>query len=82
MNRRAAHALRRDRNVTEMMMRATFRLLLPALLLFGLAACQQEGPGERAGRSLDRAGQNVRDAVDPPRGPAERLGRSVDRTLN
>lgn len=62
---------------------ATLRLLLiPALLTLALAACQREGPAERAGRSLDRAGQNVRDAVDPPRGPVERLGRSVDRAVN
>ena len=58
------------------------RLALPALLLLGLAACQQEGPAERAGRSLDRAGQSVRDTVDPARGPVERLGRSVDRAVN
>ncbi|MEN0076191.1 MAG: hypothetical protein AAGC69_17525 [Paracraurococcus sp.] len=57
-------------------------LILPALLLLSLAACQQEGPAERAGRSLDKAGQTVRDTVDPPKGPAERLGRSVDRTIN
>jgi hypothetical protein len=60
----------------------SLRLLMPALLLLGLAACQQEGPAERAGRSLDRAGQNLRDTVDPPRGPVERLGRSVDRAVN
>ncbi|NOG68951.1 hypothetical protein [Roseicella sp. DB1501] len=57
-------------------------LILPALLLLSLAACQREGPAERAGRSLDKAGQTVRDTVDPPKGPAERLGRSVDRTIN
>jgi hypothetical protein len=62
-------------------MRLMFRLLLPALLLT-LGACQQAGPAERAGRSLDRAGQSVRDTVDPPRGPGERLGRSVDRAVN
>jgi hypothetical protein len=60
----------------------SLRLLMPALLLLGVAACQQEGPAERAGRSLDRAGQNLRDTVDPPRGPVERLGRSVDRAVN
>ncbi|WP_236034011.1 hypothetical protein [Belnapia mucosa] len=67
------------------MMTAFLRiLLLPALLVtgLGLAACERQGPAERAGRSLDRAGQNVRDAVDPPRGPVERLGRSVDRAVN
>lgn len=60
---------------------ASMRLLLPALLVLGLAACHQEGPAERAGRSIDRAGQNLRDAVDPPHGPAERAGRAVDRAL-
>jgi hypothetical protein len=65
----------------ETTMTPIFRLLVPALLL-GLAACQQEGPAERAGRSVDRAGQNVRDTLDPPRGPVERMGRSVDRAVN
>ncbi|GGC44188.1 hypothetical protein GCM10011504_23250 [Siccirubricoccus deserti] len=62
-------------------MRPILLALVPALLI-GLAGCEREGPAERAGRSLDRAGQNVRDAVDPPRGPVERLGRSVDRAVN
>jgi hypothetical protein len=57
-------------------------LLIPALLTMTLAACDREGPAERAGRSLDRAGERVRDTVDPPRGPVERLGRSVDRAVN
>ena len=60
-------------------MNPTIRLILPAMLLLGLAACQQEGPAERAGRSLDKAGQSVRDTVDPPRGhlPAPAVGRDV-----
>ncbi|MDN3566328.1 hypothetical protein ACFQY5_25195 [Paeniroseomonas aquatica] len=59
-------------------------LLLPALVIagLGLAACERQGPAERAGRSLDRAGENLRDTVDPPKGPVERLGRSVDRAVN
>jgi hypothetical protein len=28
---------------------------LCAVLLFGLAACEREGPAEKAGRSMDRA---------------------------
>lgn len=63
-------------------MTSMLRLILPALLLLAIAACQQEGPAERTGRSVDRAGQSVRDTLDPPRGPVERLGRSVDRAVN
>lgn len=69
-------------------MTRSLKSLLPALAvmmaaLVATAACNtREGPAERTGRSLDRAGERVRDTVDPPRGPAERLGRSVDRTVN
>ena len=45
-----------------------------------LAACHQEGPAERAGKSLDNAGQSISDAIDPP-GPAKSAGRKVDRAL-
>lgn len=62
-------------------MRKILATLLPALVLaLPLMACS-EGPGERAGRSLDRAGENIRDTIDPPKGPGERLGRSIDRAL-
>ena len=60
------------------------KAVLPVLLLaapLALGACN-EGPAERAGRSLDNAAANVRDAVDPPKGPGERLGRSIDRATN
>ena len=33
------------------------------VLLLGLAACEREGPMEKAGRSVDRAAKDVRDAV-------------------
>ncbi|MFC4169490.1 hypothetical protein [Teichococcus aestuarii] len=63
------------------MMRKILAATLPALVLvLPLMACS-EGPGESAGRSLDRAGENIRDTIDPPKGPGERLGRSVDRAF-
>jgi len=34
-----------------------------AVLLLGLAACEREGPMEKAGRSVDRAAKDVADAV-------------------
>ncbi|HET6192918.1 MAG TPA: hypothetical protein VFE59_38630 [Trebonia sp.] len=49
--------------------------------MLGLSACQQPGPAQRAGQSLDRAGRDLGDAVNPPKGPAEQAGRSVDRAL-
>ncbi len=62
-----------------------FRLGLLTLLIGAapiLMACEKEGPAERAGRSVDRAAQSLRDTVDPPSGPAERVGRAVDRATN
>ncbi|GLR83070.1 hypothetical protein HUE56_05360 (plasmid) [Azospirillum oryzae] len=53
-------------------------LVLP---LVAVAACHKDGPAERAGESIDNAGQRVKDAIDPP-GPAEKAGRAIDRTVN
>ncbi len=63
-------------------MRAFKAMLLLAMLglPLGLAACDRAGPAERTGRSLDRAGERVRDTLDPP-GPTERVGRAVDRAV-
>jgi hypothetical protein len=68
-------------NNDEVLMRMSLLIAACALMTVGLAACHQEGPGERAGRNLDHAGQSVRDTLDPPRGPVESAGRKVDRTL-
>jgi hypothetical protein len=59
------------------------RTLLPAvaMLALGLGACHQEGPAERAGRSLDNAGQRIGNALNPPQGPAQSAGRKIDRAL-
>ena len=62
-------------------MRMSLRTAVVALLLVGLAACHQEGPAERTGKSLDNAGQSVSDALNPPQGPAQSAGRKVDRAL-
>jgi hypothetical protein len=52
-------------------------LVLPLLLI---AACHKEGPAEKAGKSLDKAGQKIEDAVNPP-GPAQKAGRALDKTF-
>ena len=59
------------------------RALLPlfAILSLGLAACHQEGPAERAGQSIDKAGQRIGDTLNPPQGPAQSAGRKIDRAL-
>jgi len=47
-----------------------------------LAACQPEGPAEKAGKSLDNAGQSISDTLNPPQGPAQSAGRKIDRALD
>lgn len=47
-----------------------------------LAACDNDGPAESFGERVDRAGEQVRDTVDPPRGPMERTGREIDRAFD
>jgi hypothetical protein len=37
---------------------------LCAALLFGLAACEREGPAEKAGRSIDRAVEKAGDRIE------------------
>ena len=37
--------------------------ILCVMLLLGLAACEREGPAEKAGRAVDEAASDVRDAV-------------------
>jgi hypothetical protein len=58
---------------------AAFAVALLGLLIAPLAGCEKPGPAERAGTSVDKAGQNLRDTVDPPTGPGEKVGRSIDR---
>ncbi|WP_428532859.1 hypothetical protein [Rhodopila sp.] len=65
----------------EMSMRRMLLLAGCTLMLAGLAACHQEGPAEKAGSSLDNAGNKVQDTLDPPQGPGQAAGRKVDRAL-
>jgi hypothetical protein len=51
-------------------------LLVSALLI----GCEPAGPAEKAGKNLDKAGENLKDAVDP-RGPGEKLGDKVDKAV-
>jgi hypothetical protein len=56
------------------------RLGLGALaLLFSamLVGCEPAGPAEKAGKDLDKAAENVKDAVNP-KGPGEKLGEKID----
>jgi hypothetical protein len=64
-----------DRTIRGMLAALALALALP------LTGCQNEGPAERAGKGIDNAAQDLKDAVDPP-GPAEKAGRAVDKTLN
>ena len=82
MNRSAAHALKRDRTLTETMMIPMMRLVAAG----AAAAWPRRMPAGRPGgtrRPQPRPCRAiVRDTVDPARGPVERLGRSVDRAVN
>jgi hypothetical protein len=44
-------------------------LLVSAMLV----GCEEKGPAQKAGESVDKGVQNLKDSVDP-RGPAEKVG--------
>ena len=46
-----------------------------------ITGCVQKGPAQRAGENIDRAVENMKDAIDPP-GPAQKAGRSLDRAID
>ncbi len=58
--------------------------LLLSLCLFPLVAsvvsCREKGPVEEAGEGVDKAIENVKDAIDP-KGPVEKAGEKVDKAL-
>jgi len=54
-------------------------LLVGSLGLF--AGCEPAGPAEKAGQGVDRAVDNVGEAVNPS-GPVEKAGKNLDRALD
>jgi ABC-type transporter MlaC component len=58
-------------------------ILMSACVLAAIApmtSCREKGPGEKVGESLDKAAENIKDAVDP-KGPAEKAGEKLDNAL-
>ncbi|MGC4016315.1 MAG: hypothetical protein QM755_17595 [Luteolibacter sp.] len=45
-----------------------------------LVSCERKGPAEKAGEHIDKAVEDVKDAVDP-KGPVEKAGEKVDKAL-
>jgi hypothetical protein len=69
-----------------MQMRKTVMMTAMAGLLatssLGMIACERhEGPAERAGEKIDKAADNVADAINP-KGPVEKAGRAIDRATD
>ncbi len=61
------------------------RIVLAAMSLVvsaALVGCEQKGPMENAGKDVDNAGKNLKDAVSPPKGPLENAGNKVDRAVD
>jgi len=63
--------------------RATWGFI--AVLMTGVfistGCVEKKGPAQRTGERLDRAVENMKDAVDPP-GPAQKAGRKIDRAVD
>ena len=56
----------------------------PSFIMLGapvaFAGCEDKGPAEKAGQSIDHGIQKAKDAVNPP-GPGEKAGRTVDKAV-
>ena len=50
-------------------------------LAFAAGCEEREGPAEKAGKAIDRAVEDAKDAIHPP-GPAEKAGRALDRAVD
>ena len=55
-------------------------VIVPDLVRRPHVSCKEKGPAEKLGESLDKATENVKDAVDP-KGPVEKAGEKVDKAL-
>lgn len=57
--------------------------IFAGLISLGLTACEKssDGPMETAGKHVDNAASNVKDAVTPD-GPAEKAGEKIDNATN
>ena len=62
-------------------MNSIFKAALSAVFAIGLYGCDQKGPAEEAGESLDDAADNVKDQFDQ-QGPAEKAGEAVDDAID
>lgn len=58
-----------------------FSALILSLSLAFTTGCRKEGTAEKAGESMDEAGENIKDAVTPD-GPGEKAGKKVDDALD
>ncbi|HEV8714721.1 MAG TPA: hypothetical protein VGX03_18060 [Candidatus Binatia bacterium] len=53
-------------------------MLCAGLLVVALGGCEREGPMERAGKKMDEAVEDLREATKKE-GPAERAGEKIDK---
>jgi len=58
-----------------------FLPLLLAVPFLVLAGCSDKGPAEKAGQSIDKAVEDVREKIDP-QGPAESAGEKIDNAID
>lgn len=45
--------------------------------ILAFSSCREKGPAEEMGEKIDKAGENIKDAVDP-KGPVEKAGEKID----
>lgn len=60
---------------------AVVALLATSGVMFIACESKPKGPVEKAGEKIDKAMDNVSDAIDP-KGPAEKAGRAIDRATD